>query len=198
MAMSAKERAEDARRRLLQAADELFYAEGVNTVGIDRVIQHAGVAKATLYSAFGSKDELIRAYLKARHEAYQQRMENELKRRFATPRERLVGAFEIQGQSFTDPNFRGCPFISASAEARPGSTAQQESDTFRRWIHALFFDLAQQARARDPKALAQQLVLLFDGAAVSAWMDRDPSAEAAARAVATALVDAAVSNLNVE
>jgi len=198
MGMSAKERAEDARRRLLQAADELFYAEGVNTVGIDRVIERASVAKATLYSAFGSKEELIRAYLKARHEAYRQRMENELERRFATAKERLIGAFEIQGQSFTDPDFHGCAFISASAEARPGSTAQQESETYRRWIHALFFDLAQRAGARDPKALAQQLVLLFDGAAVSAWMDRDPSVEAAARAVATALVDAAVSDRNVE
>jgi AcrR family transcriptional regulator len=198
MGMSAKERAEDARRRLLQAADELFYAEGVNTVGIDRVIERAGVAKATLYSAFGSKEELIRAYLKARHEAYQQRMEIELERRFATPKERLVGAFEIQGQSFTDPDFHGCPFISASAEARPGSAAQQESHTFRRWVHALFFDLAQEAGARDPKALAQQLVLLFDGAAISAWMDRDPSAEAAARTVATALVDAAVPSFNVD
>ena len=191
MGMSAKERAADARRRLLQAADQLFYAEGVNTVGIDRVIERAGVAKATLYSAFGSKEELIRAYLKARHAAYQQRMENELER-FATPKERLVGAFEIQGQSFTDQDFRGCAFVSASAEARQGSTAQQEADTFRRWIDALFFDLAQQAGAHDPKALAQQLVLLFDGAVVSAWMDRDPSAENAARAVATALVDAAV------
>jgi AcrR family transcriptional regulator len=196
--MSAKKRVEDARRRLLQAAAELFYAEGVNTVSIDRVIERAGVAKSTLYSVFGSKEELIRAYLKASHETYLQRMENELARRFATPRERLVGAFEIQGQSFTDPDFHGWAFISASAEARPGGTAQQESDTYRRWIHVLFFDLAHQAGARDPQAPVQQLVPLFDGAAVSAWMDRDPSAEAAARAVATVLVDAAVANLNVD
>jgi len=123
MGMSAKERAEDARRRLLQAADQLFYAEGVNTVGIDRVIERAGVAKATLYSAFGSKEELIRAYLKARHEAYRQRMENELERRFATPEERLVGAFEIQGQSFTDPDFRGCAFGHCRSAAGRGGTS---------------------------------------------------------------------------
>jgi AcrR family transcriptional regulator len=192
MGMSSKERAVDARQRLLQAADELFYAEGVNTVGIERVIERAGVAKATLYNAFGSKEELIRAYLKARHAAYQQRMETELDRRFATPKERLVGAFEVQGLSFTDPDFRGCAFVSASAEARPGSAVQQESDTYRHWVHTLFFDLAQQAGARDPKALAQQLVLLMDGAGISAWMDRDPSAENAARAIASALVDDAV------
>jgi AcrR family transcriptional regulator len=190
MGMSAKERAGQARQRLLQAADELFYTEGVNTVGIERIIERAGVAKATLYSAFGSKEELIRAYLKARHAAYQRHMETELERRFTTPRDRLVGAFEVQGLRFTDPDFRGCAFVSASAEARPGSAVQQESDTYRHWVHTLFFDLAQQAGARDPKALAHQLVLLMDGAGISAWLDRDPSAEAAARAVATALVDA--------
>src|SRR6202521_5450518 len=63
----ASTRTEEARERLLAAANELFYAEGVHTVGIDRVIEHAGVAKATLYSAFGSKDELIKAYLEGRH-----------------------------------------------------------------------------------------------------------------------------------
>ena len=56
-----------ARERLLAAANELFYAEGIRTVGIDRIIEHAGVAKASLYNTFGSKDELIRAYLGQRH-----------------------------------------------------------------------------------------------------------------------------------
>src|SRR5467141_2472057 len=110
------------RERLLQAASELFYAEGVQSVGIDRVIERAGVAKATLYSAFGSKDELIRAYLAARHAATRDRMTRELAARYETPRERLLGVFDIQGESFTEPGFRGCAFMSASAEARPGST----------------------------------------------------------------------------
>ena len=56
------------RERLLAAADELFYAEGVQSVGIDRVIERAGVAKASLYSTFGSKEELVRAYLEGMHE----------------------------------------------------------------------------------------------------------------------------------
>ena len=69
--LSARADRRSARERLLAAADELFYEEGVHTVGVDRVIERAGVAKATLYSAFGSKDELIRAYLAARHAARQ-------------------------------------------------------------------------------------------------------------------------------
>src|SRR5216683_4647601 len=140
----ASTRTEEARERLLAAANELFYAEGVHTVGIDRVIEHAGVAKATLYSAFGSKDELIRAYLKARHAATRDRMTRELAARYQTPRERLVGVFEVQGLSFTDPRFRGCAFISASAEARPGSSVEEAADEYRTWVRSLFLDLARE------------------------------------------------------
>jgi AcrR family transcriptional regulator len=191
-APSPRERSASARARLLAAAGELFYAEGVQTVGIDRVIEHAGVAKATLYSAFGSKDGLVRAYLEARHAATAGRMARELETRYATPKERLVGAFEVQGLSFTEPGFRGCAFVSASADAPPGGVVEEAAADYRAWLHDLFFDLAEQARATNPKLLAQQLVLLYDGAGISAWMDRDPSAESAARGVAAALVDAAV------
>ena len=69
-----------ARERLLAAADELFYEEGFNLVGIDRVIERAGVAKASLYDCFGSKEELIRSYLQQRHEARQLRMRERLAR----------------------------------------------------------------------------------------------------------------------
>ena len=192
MAPSPQERSAAARARLLAAASELFYAEGVQSVGIDRVIEHAGVAKATLYSAFGSKDGLVRAYLQARHAATAERMAAELETRYATPKERLVGAFEVQGLSFTEPGFRGCAFVSASADAPPGGVIEQTAVDYRAWLHELFFDLARQAHAKDPKQLAQQLVLLYDGAGISAWMDRDPSAETAARTIAAALVEAAI------
>lgn len=180
-----------ARERLLAAANELFYEEGVHSVGIDRVIERAGVAKATLYSVFGSKDELIRAYLAARHAATRDRTTRELEARYHTPRERLLGVFDIQGESFTEPGFRGCAFISASAEARPGSTIEEVADEYRAWLRSLFVELAKESDVADPERLAQQLVLLYDGAGIAAWMDRDPGAAAAARAAATALVDAA-------
>jgi AcrR family transcriptional regulator len=180
------------RERLLAAASELFYAEGIASVGIDRIIAKAGVAKATLYSTYGSKEELVRAYLRARHARTQQRMERELAARYATPAERLVGVFEVQGLSFSDPAFRGCAFVSANAEARPGGAVEEVTDEYRLWVHALFVDLAQEAGVRDPKGLAQQLALVYDGAGISAWLDSDPSAEAAARAVAGTLVAAAL------
>src|SRR5256885_705956 len=83
---------QSARERLLAAASELFYEEGVHTVGIDRVIERAGVAKATLYSAFGSKEKLVRAYLQARHAATRERMARELAARHQPPRERCAAS----------------------------------------------------------------------------------------------------------
>jgi AcrR family transcriptional regulator len=181
-----------ARQRLLDAADELFYAEGVHSVGIDRVIEHAGVAKATLYSAFGSKDELVRAYLEGRHERIREQLTRGLETRYRTPRERLVGVFEIRGESLSRPGFRGCAFAAANAEARPGSAAQEVTATYRDWMRSLLRGLAKEAGAPDPVGLARQLNLLYDGLAATAWLDHDPSVAAVACAAAQTLVDAAI------
>ncbi|WP_194904554.1 TetR/AcrR family transcriptional regulator [Catenulispora rubra] len=181
------------RERLLAAADELFYSEGIQTVGIDRVVQKAGVAKASLYNVFGSKDELVQAYLDARTDRTRQGVERTLTR-FRTPRERLLGVFDAQGQIFTEPDFNGCAHITASAEAVPGGPVECATDRYRKWVRTLFTDLAREAGVTDYEELARQLHLLYDGAGVSARMDRDPSAATTARAAAAALFDAAVKN----
>ena len=99
-----------ARERLLAAADELFYREGINNVGIDRVIDHAGVAKASLYSNFGSKDELVRAYLQGKHSARQQRVLDRIARH-RSPRERLLSVFDGLAEMSALPSYRGCAFV---------------------------------------------------------------------------------------
>jgi len=86
-----------ARERLLAAADELFYENGINTVGIDRVIERAGVAKASLYDCFGSKDELVRSYLQARNEARRTRI-NERLSQYHTPEEKILSIFDLLGE----------------------------------------------------------------------------------------------------
>src|ERR1051326_1091110 len=111
---TAQEPARSARERLLAAANELFYAEGVHTVGIDRVIERAGVAKASLYNTFGSKDELIRAYLTARLAARKERVRRGLAVH-DTARERILGIFDTLGEIFADPSYRGCAFQNAAA-----------------------------------------------------------------------------------
>ena len=179
-----------ARERLLAAADDLFYREGVQSVGVDRIVQQAGVAKASLYNLFGSKEELVQAYLDARHDATREQVERVLTR-FRTPRERLLGIFDAQGQVFTEPGFNGCAHTTASAEARHGSPVEDATERLRLWVRTLFTDLARDAGVADPEGLARQLHLLYDGAATSARMDRDPSAATTARAAAAALLDAA-------
>jgi AcrR family transcriptional regulator len=181
-----------ARERLLDAADELFYAEGVNTVGIDRVIEHAGVAKATLYSTFGSKDALIRAYLDRRQKARKERIAQVLEEH-DDPRERLLGVIGLLSERFSVPDSRGCAFINAGAEASHGSGIEQANDEYRAWLRGLFVDLARDAGAVDPEVLARQLQLLNDGTAVSARMDREGvETAAAAQSAAAALLDAAI------
>jgi hypothetical protein len=75
--------------------------------------------------------------------------------------------------SFTEPNFKGCAFIRAGAESTPGDVVEAAAEEYRKWVRALFVDLATQAGATHPAALAQQLTVLYDGAGISAWMDHD-------------------------
>jgi AcrR family transcriptional regulator len=180
-----------ARERLLAAANELFYNEGVHTVGIDRVIEQAGVAKASLYNTFGSKDELVRAYLETRHASVTQRIMQAVDR-YDTPRERLLAVFEGQGELFAQPDYRGCAFARASAESHPGDPAERAAEGYRRWVRDLLTELAAQAGASEPEVLARQLHLLYDGSGQAARMDHDLAAAAAARAAAADLLDAAL------
>ena len=178
-----------ARDRLLQAADDLFYEEGIHSVGIDRIIERADVAKATLYSTFGSKDELVRAYLGGRQVAWRERMVAGLER-FDNPRDRLLGVFDVLGESTARPGYRGCAFVNASAEAQPGGVVEQASDIARAGRREFFRQLAVDAGVPDPDYVAGVIVLLFDGAAVGGRMDRDPGAAKAARAIAEGLIPA--------
>ena len=172
-----------ARERLLAAADELFYENGVNLVGIDRIIEHAGVAKASLYDCFGSKDELIRCYLQRRSERRQARIRERMAR-FEDPRDKILTVFDLLEETVTQPNYRGCAFQRAGAEAGAGSTIKGACDASRTWIRTQFTELARAAGAHDPESLGRQLVLIYDGAAVSAHVDRDLNAPKAARALA--------------
>jgi AcrR family transcriptional regulator len=180
-----------ARERLLEAANELFYAEGVHSVGIDRIIEQAGVAKATLYNTFGSKEELVKAYLENRHAGTTARLHAAVEGE-SDPRARLLAVFDAQAELFSQPGFRGCAFSSATAEAPRGGLIEQAAADYRADIRGLFAQLAADAGAGDPGTLARQLHLLYDGAGMSAQMDRDPSIATAARDAAQTLIDSAL------
>jgi AcrR family transcriptional regulator len=189
--MSVTSPRRSARERLLAAADELFYAQGVHTVGIDRVIERAGVAKASLYSAFGNKDGLVRAYLQGRHEQRRARVLRRIELH-TDPRDRLLAVFDSLADAAAKPGFRGCAFYNAGAEADPTGVVREESEANRAWTRQLFADLAREAGAPDPAALSAQLVILYDGATVGARQDQVPDAAHRARAIAATLLDAAL------
>ena len=149
------------------------------------------MSKASLYALFGSKDELIRAYLEpADIEARRLRIEQAFAR-FGTPRERLLAVFDVLADLLSRPDCRGCAFINAGAESPIGNATERATEVYRAWVVQLFLDQAQAAGAADPKALAAQLILLYDGAAVGVRMDGPSAAPAAARHAAELLVDAA-------
>ncbi|GAA3438694.1 TetR/AcrR family transcriptional regulator [Kutzneria kofuensis] len=180
-----------ARERLLAAADELFYNEGVHTVGIDRVIEQAGVAKASLYNTFGSKDELIHAYLKARQDRIAERIMVAVDAA-ETPREKLLAVFDGQIAVYAESGYQGCAFHRASAESRPGDRIDLATRDYRAWVRALFTELAEQAGVADPTLLATQLQMVFDGNGTASRNDRSPASTPIARAAAETLLDAAL------
>src|SRR3954453_5260365 len=172
-----------ARERLLDAADELFYAEGVHVVGIDRVIARAGVAKASLYNAFGSKEALVSAYLQRRYDRRVETITRSLAP-YETPRERILAVFDYLDGLIGEPDFRGCAFQRANAESPPDTPSAEVSHASRAWTRQLFTDLARDAGAANPSVLGQQLVLLYDGAIVSAQLDGNRDAARTAKAAA--------------
>jgi AcrR family transcriptional regulator len=183
-----------ARERLLAAADKLLYRDGVNSVGIDRLLAEAGVAKQSLYNLFGSKEELVGVYLSERHARWRLRVEQALSN-CDTPRDGILCVFEVIGESVAEPGYRGCAFSNAAAEARPDGPIARASGDYRAWLHALFLELAQSAGALDPGPLARRLVLLYDGVAVTAAMDRDLRAPDTARSLVEQLLDSTLGPL---
>jgi AcrR family transcriptional regulator len=180
-----------ARERLLAAANELFYAEGVQTVGIDRIIERAGVAKASLYNLFGSKEELVAAYLASRHDATAGRL-TEAMEQVDDPRRKILAVFDAQAQLYERADFNGCAFLAATTEAPSQGLVEQAADRFRAWVRAMFTDLAEHAGAPDPVSLGRQLHLLYDGAGVAGRMDHhDPELASSARHAVEALLDGA-------
>ena len=193
-ASAATEHRSSARERLLDAANELFYAEGVQTVGIDRIIERAGVAKASLYNLFGSKEELVAAYLASRHDRTTTGLTEAIES-VDDPRQKILAVFDAQARRYQQPDFNGCAFIAASTEAPSHGLVEQAADQFRAWLRAMFTDLAEQAGAPDPLGLGRQLHLVYDGAGLAGRMDHhDPGIAPSARDAVQALLDAALTH----
>ena len=176
------------RDRLLDSADELFYEGGVHVVGIDRVIEHAGVAKASLYKHFPSKDALVAAYLERRADRLLDSIEEAVGRR-RDPMRRVLAVFDHQASRMAAPTYNGCAFSRAAAEAGADSVTYAAHAHYRSRLLDLLAGLASEAGARQPGALAEQLRLVYDGAADGGRYDPVAAARHA-RTAAVALLAA--------
>lgn len=179
------------RERLLEAADRLFYERGICSVGVDQILKEADTARASLYTTFGSKEELVRAYLERRSLGWQATVAEVLPTRWTEPRDRIVGVFTLLTEWFAAPGYNGCPFINASAEAASGEAVAEVREQHRDWVRELFVELGREAAVGDPDALSAQLVLLYDGSMVGAQLDHGAAPGEAAQVAAATLIRAA-------
>ncbi len=169
-----------ARERLLAASNELFYRDGVHSTGIDAVIERAGVAKGSLYYIFGGKDELVAAYLRGRLESWRQRVEAR-QAGIDDPDEKILAVFDAIVDYVSLPEFRGCPFVNAAAEAPAGESQQLAIKEYRDWGRQSFLELAADTGVADSEALADALIVLYDGALASTTLTAAMTAKRIAR-----------------
>ena len=175
---------------ILQTASGLFYSQGIKATGVDAIVKAAGTTKMSLYKYFPSKDDLVLAHLRKSREAIMTRILTGVEARADQPRQKLLAVFAVFDELLSSPEFRGCPFINASAEfaeqANPVQLAAAEfSDEFRQ----LLTDLAKQAGAAHPDELSKQLAMLISGAIVSEQMRRESGAMRTASAAAEILIE---------
>jgi AcrR family transcriptional regulator len=158
-----------ARARILATATELFYREGIRAVGIDTIIARSGVAKMSLYRNFASKDDLVVAFLEYRNEIYWQWWDHVMKAHPDDPRQQISDLFASLTRRVTSPLYRGCPFINTSTEfPDPAHPARALCLANKQELRRRLKGLARGAGARDPGSLADQLLLLMEGAYASA------------------------------
>jgi AcrR family transcriptional regulator len=179
----------DARERILETAYELFSRRGVRAVGVDELIERAGVAKATLYRHFRSKDELVLAFLEQREQRWTRDwVEAEAKRRGSTPEEQLLAIFDAFDGWFRQDDFEGCSFINVMLEMGSEHPAASASIGHLENIRSIVRRLAEEANLRDPESFSRSWHILMKGSIVSA-AEGDKEAAQRAKSMARLLVD---------
>ncbi|QKJ20909.1 TetR/AcrR family transcriptional regulator [Microbacterium hominis] len=159
-----------ARDRLLDAATVLFYGEGIHSVGVDRIVQEAGVTRATMYKQFAGKEGLVLAYL-AREDQQLRGLFADAARASDDPDVLLDLVIEGIAADIGGRHTRGCPFINAAAEYPDRGPVRELIDTHREWFRATLETLARGAGLHEPAEVAASLVLLRDAALVGGYLD---------------------------
>lgn len=186
------------RKRIVEAATKLFYAEGIGRVSVDAVAEKAGLTKRTLYYHFKSKDDLIAAYLEGRDQPNLRQMAGWFEAAEGGADLKVEAIFTNLARVARHPKWKGCGFLRTAAElaSMPGHPAikvgSRHKSNFETWLAGELSGCAIE----DPGALAREIVLLIDGSFSIMLIHRNPDyVEAAGRAAAT-LVRARLSSCN--
>ncbi|HEY4461765.1 MAG TPA: TetR/AcrR family transcriptional regulator [Streptosporangiaceae bacterium] len=179
---------EAARTRLLDAAEDLFYARGIQSVGMDEIRDASGVSLRRVYQLYPAKEQLVEAYLDRRDVSWRARLAAYVDRRPAP--ERILAVFDWLQDWFSEPGFRGCAWINGYGELGATSEvvatqARRHKEAFRQYVRAL------AAAGGLPSSVGDEVYLLAEGAMVTAAIFGTPGAAAQGRAAAARLVAAA-------
>jgi AcrR family transcriptional regulator len=180
--------------KILQAASELFYSQGIRATGVDAIAKAANTTKMSLYKYFPSKDDLVIAFLRKRDEDFRAwfvgQVDAKVDAKADTPKAKLLAIFDVIGEWMAIPEFRGCAFINAAAEfSLEGNPVHQVSAEFYDHFRSYIAGLAGQCGSKSPESLALQLSLLVEGAIVSEQMKRYSGAAEQAKQAAIVLIE---------
>ncbi len=153
------------REKILNVASELFYRNGIRAVGVDTVVAESGAAKTSLYRWFPTKDDLVAAFLEREHRDFFAHWDKVAAASGDRPRQELSAHLNWLAAYITGPRYRGCPFLNMAIEfpesGLPGRIVAHKNKSE---LHRRFLALAKGIKAKSPESLADQLVLLIDGA----------------------------------
>ena len=180
----------DARERILASAYELFAQRGVRAVGVDEVIARSGVAKATLYRHFASKDDLVLAFLQRREQRWTRGLvEAQARQRGTTADEQLLAIFDVFDEWFRRrEEFDACSFINVLLEMGPDHPLGEASIGYLANIRAIVRSLAEDAGLSDPDGFSHSWHILMKGSIISS-AEGDTEAARRAQAMARCLID---------
>jgi AcrR family transcriptional regulator len=180
------------RDELVEKATAIFYRNGFQATGMDRLVAETGISKTSIYKHFETKDDLIVATLKSRDAFLRGWLFGRMAELASSPREQLIAMFDALHEWFNEPDFHGCMFAKASSEYQdPEHPINREATDHVARISAQLAEIAEKAGLNHPSELARQLALLKEGAVVLATMGRGGSPALDAKAVATKLVEEA-------
>ncbi len=180
------------RDELVRKALEVFYRDGFHATGMDRLSEETGISKTTMFKHFRSKDELILAVLRLRDQDFRNWLFRRMEQAGA-PQAQLLAIFDALAEWFSSPRFRSCMFIKAASEyPDPGHPIHAQAAEHKRLLCLQLSKLTAEAGARDSAQLARALLLLKEGAIVTAHMGHEADPAGDAKVVAAKLISDAL------